>query len=136
MARRTEIVNRLITQLETISGIAKVERRYRFLDEVNDFPTVTLGGTPREDYELYGSGQQLKTLRQSIRGYVYAHQDDSLRESELLARQVEDVIETFASITQDLSVESAYVTSISTDEGLMSPYGVSEIEVEILYDDN
>lgn len=136
MARRTEILNRLVTQLETISGIAKVDRRYRFLDDINDFPTVTLGATPTEDYELYGDGQQLKTLRQSIRGYVYANQDDSLRESELLARQVEDVIETFASITQDLSVQSAYVTSIGTDEGLMSPYGVSEIEVEILYDDN
>lgn len=133
MARRTEIVNRLVTQLETISGIAKVDRRYRFLDDINDFPTVTLGATPTEDYELYGDGQQLKTLRQSIRGYVYTHQEDSLQESELLARQVEDVVEQFAAVARDLDVESAYVTSIGTDEGLMTPYGVAEIEIEVVY---
>ena len=133
MARRTEIVNRLVTQLETISGIAKVDRRYRFLDDINDFPTVTLGATPTEDYELYGDGQQLKTLRQSIRGYVYTHEEDSLLESELLARQVEDIVEQFASIARDLDVESAYVTSIGTDEGLMTPYGVAEIEIEVVY---
>ena len=133
MARRTEIVNRLVTQLETISTVAKVERRYRFLDEINDFPTVTLGATPTEDYELYGDGQQLKLLRQSIRGYVYANRDDSLRESEALARDIESTVQQFESAARDLGVESAKVTTLLTDEGLMTPYGVAEVEVEVVY---
>jgi hypothetical protein len=124
------------SQIQFNSEDIQVDRRYRYLDDINDFPTVTLGGTPVEDYELLGNGQQLKTLRQSIRGYVYADQDDSLRESENLARDVEAVVSRFAEDASNLSVYRSEVTSIGTDEGLMAPYGVSEIEVRILYDDN
>ena len=122
--------------VEFNSADIQVDRRARFLDDINDFPTVTLGGTPREDYELLGNGQQLKTLRQSIRGYVYANQDDSLRESENLARDVEFVVSRFAKDAANLSVHECEVVEIGTDEGLISPYGLAEIEVEILYDDN
>ena len=122
--------------VEFNSEDVQVDRRYRYLDDINDFPTVTLGGTPVEDYELLGNGQQLKTLRQSIRGYVYANQDDSLRESENLASDVEAVVSRFAKDAANLQVFKAEVTSIGTDEGLMAPYGVSEVEVRILYDDN
>lgn len=124
------------SQIQFNSEDIQVDRRARFLDDINDFPTVTLGGTPREDYELFGNGQQLKTLRQSIRGYVYANQDDSLRESENLARDVEAVVSRFASDAANLSVHECQVVEIGTDEGLISPYGLAEIDVEITYDDN
>ena len=34
----------------------------------------------------------------------------------------------------DLQVEAAQVSSFRTDEGLMSPYGIADLEVTITYD--
>lgn len=115
---------------------AQVHRSYRYLDDINDFPTIMLGGTPSSDYFHYGAGQQLKTVRQFIRGYVYSSTTDSIADSENLARDIESVVNEFPYLASNLSVYDARVTAITTDEGLLSPYGLCDLQVEILYHDS
>lgn len=141
MARRTEILNYLVDRLSTISttngfltNVSKVHRSYKYLDDINDFPTITLGGTPREDLVQIGDGQNLRSLRQSIRAYVMSD-DDSLYDSENLARDIEQVVTDYAASTANLSVHRSQVLSIVTDEGLFSPYGIADVEVEIAYEE-
>ena len=98
MARRTEIINYLVDRLSTIStsngnltNVSAVHRSYKYLEDINDFPTITLGGTPREDLVEIGDGQILRSLRQSIRAYVMSD-EDSLADSENLAVDIEGVV--------------------------------------------
>lgn len=141
MARRTEILNYLVDRLSTIStangyltNVSAVHRSYKYLDDINDFPTITLGGTPREDLVQIGDGQNLRSLRQSIRAYVMSD-EDSLYDSENLARDIEQVVTSYAESSANLSVHRSQVLSIGTDEGLFSPYGIADVEVEIAYED-
>lgn len=141
MARRTEIINYLADRLSTIStsngyltNVSAVHRPYKYLDDINDFPTITLGGTPKEDLVEIGDGQIIRAMRQSIRAYVMSD-DDSLADSENLAHDIETVVESFAKNAANLSVHSAQVMEISTDEGLFSPYGIADVGVEITYEE-
>lgn len=133
MARRTEILDYLATQLRLIEGVAKVHRSYKYLNDINDFPTITLGATPREDYDIEGNGQLLKSVRQSIRAYVMSD-DDSLFDTENLANDIETVVSSYAANAANLGVHRSQVIALQTDEGLLSPYGLCELEVEIYYD--
>lgn len=81
MARRTEILNYLVDRLSTINttngyltNVSQVHRSYKYLDDINDFPTITFGGV-RENNDEFGDGQILKTMTQSIRGYVMTDDD-------------------------------------------------------------
>ena len=141
MARRTEILNYLVDRLSTINtsngyltNVSAVHRSYKYLDDINDFPTITLGGTPREDLVQIGDGQNLRSLRQSIRAYVMSD-EDSLYDSENLARDIEQVVTSYADSSANLSVHRSQVLSIGTDEGLFSPYGIADVEIEIAYEE-
>jgi hypothetical protein len=141
LARRTEILNYLVDRLSTINtsngyltNVSAVHRSYKYLDDINDFPTITLGGTPREDLVQIGDGQNLRSLRQSIRAYVMSD-EDSLYDSENLARDIEQVVTSYADSSANLSVHRSQVLSIGTDEGLFSPYGIADVEIEIAYEE-
>lgn len=139
MARRTEILNYLVDRLSTIStsngfltNVSAVHRSYKYLEDINDFPTVTLGGAG-ENNDEFGDGQILKTMTQSIRGYVMTD-EDSLHDSENLASDIETVVNSYAASAANL-VHEARVVSLSTDEGLLSPYGVCDVGITITYED-
>lgn len=118
------------------SSSAKAYRSYKYLNDINDFPTITLGGTTDEETFHYGDHNVLKKFHQSIRGYVMDNQtEDSLSASENLARDIETVVDRFADMSSNLSVYSAKVTQVTTDEGLLSPYGVCDLTVEIEYEE-
>jgi hypothetical protein len=114
---------------------AAVYTQHRYLDDINDFPTITLTSPAAEDYLHSQSGQRIKTMRQFIRGYVYSTSEDSLSDSENLARDIETVVDNFAYLASNLQVYDARVLSLTTDEGLLSPYGLCDLQVEISYYD-
>jgi hypothetical protein len=140
LARRTEILNYLVDRLSTINttngyltNVSQVHRSYKYLDDINDFPTITFGGV-RENNDEYGDGQILKTMTQSIRGYVMTD-DDSLHDSENLASDIETVVNSYADSSANLSVHESRVVSVGTDEGLLSPYGIADVTIEIIYEE-
>jgi len=142
MARRTEIVNYLADKLRLISTesgynttVSQVHRSYKYLDDINDFPTLCLGVTPREQFDQSQTQSPLKSLTMTIRGYVHTAVEDSLQDSERLARDVEQVVSTFADASSNLEVHRSQVVTLVTDEGLFSPYGICDVGVEIYYAD-
>ena len=60
--------------------------------------------------------------------------DGAMDEVEQLVRDVETQVETFTAENRNLLVESALVASVRTDEGLMHPYGVGDMDINITYD--
>ena len=131
--RRTQIIDAMVADLEANTDVAagNVHKRFKYLDELNDFPSITFlaGG---EDRIHYGAGEKFGRLQIQLRNYVFA--EDQLDAAEELSNNVElDVIDKFPELHRDLGVESANVVEFRTDEGLFNPYGIGDQTVAITY---
>ena len=104
-SRRTEIINFLVTELKKIDGgtstfnsdytyntnlFNNVERKLKFLDEINDFPSLYIaGGT--EIREFNSENLTTATLDATIRAYVFS-EDNSQSDIDNLVQDIEHVI--------------------------------------------
>ena len=142
--RRRAIVEALALKLEGINGsapfrtsVANVERRLKFWDEVNEFPTIHVGaGTETREYD--GGGFRFRFLRITVRCYV-SDDSDVIEALEELLEDVETVIEDNDPLTyydstgtSQSTVQTSIIT-VDTDEGVLEPLGVGEITCEIRY---
>ena len=135
MARRTDIIEALVGHLGTNTDVHanNVYRTYKYMHDLNDFPAITFIPT-REDKDHFGAGQVPGILAIQLRCYGYdGDTADIADECERLADQIEDAIDTFALTNRALEVEEARVVSLRTDDGLMTPYGVADLQISILY---
>jgi len=142
--RRRAIVEALALKLEGINGsspfrtsVAGVERRLKFWDEVNEFPTIHVGaGTETREYD--GGGFRFRFLRITVRCYV-SDDNDVIEALEELLEDVETVIEDNDPLTYYDSTGTSHNTvqttigTVDTDEGVLEPLGVGEITLEIRY---
>lgn len=137
---RSAIVNAIITELKKIDGSGSyvvdlannVTNKLVFWDEVNDFPYISVvAGSETREY-LPG-GFKWGYLGITIRIYVYG--EEPLDELEKVLYDVETQLDKDHTLTYDTdkSTEQISLLSISTDEGLLAPYGVGEITLEIRY---
>ena len=144
MSRRTSILKALAERLKEINGTGDFNTNLydnafpylKFWDEVNNFPSVYLSpGTEVREY-LPG-GFKWGYLAISIKAYVKG--DDPQSQLESLLEDIERVIDTTEvrnlvyDITKAYSTTEMTITSITTDEGLLAPYGVGEIAIQVRY---
>ena len=143
--RRSEIVDFLITELKNIDGgvsnynaaytfnvnlFDNVYRGVKFLDEVNDFPALYLAaGTEIRDFESLSL--TVATLDVTIRAYVYG-EDNSQSLADDLIQDIEHVIYSLGD-NPDKGVQDIIIDSITVDEGLVEPYGLAEVILQIAY---
>ena len=121
MARRTQIVDALVDHLaaNTDAMTNNVHKRYLYMNEVNDFPTITF--IPQNESRVArGGGFRQGVISVFIRGYVYS-EEDALGEAETFGMQIDDAIETFPETYRSFEVEEARVTEFRTDEGYSIP---------------
>jgi hypothetical protein len=143
--RRTEIVQFIVTRLKEIDGeispydsaytfvtnvFGNVFRKIKFLDEVNDFPSLYVSaGTEIRDFQ--SENLTVATLDVIIRAYVYG-EDNSQTLSDDLAQDVEHIIYSLGD-NPDKGILDITIDNITTDEGLAIPYGIAEIELSVVY---
>lgn len=144
-SRRKEIVEFIVTQLKKIDGEASsfnpsytyinnlfnnVFRKLKFLDEVNDFPSIYVSaGTEIRDFN--SKSLTVGTLDVTIRAYVFG-EDNSQSLSDDLVQDIEHVIYSLGD-NPDKGILDITIDNISTDEGLATPYGIAEVELTIVY---
>ena len=133
--RRTQIIDGLVTELGQTNDVdaSNVFRHFKYLDEINDFPTICLIPGSEVRQEL-GANRRLGSIAVSLRGYVF--DENNLDSAEILAQNVESKVDSFSAnvAAKANGVSDARVVSFRTDEGLFQPYGIADLEVEILYD--
>ena len=143
-SRRRAVVEALAIALERINGqppfrssVAKVERRLKFWDEVNEFPTIHVGaGAETREYD--GGGFRFRFLTITVRCYV-SDDNDVVEALEELLEDVETVLEDNDPLTYTDSTGTSHTTvqttiaTVDTDEGVLEPLGVGEITLEIRY---
>ena len=143
-SRRRDIANFLVGEFKKIDGgvstfdssytyqvnlFDNVFRRLKFLDEINDFPSVYLqAGT--EDRVYDSKGLTTSTLDIMIR--VYVHTENAVEELESTMQDIEFVI--YNMDTEKYGIMDVQVASMGTDEGLLDPYGIGEVAVTVQYD--
>ncbi len=133
--RRKQIIDGFKTELGQTPDVdaSNVHKHFKFLDELNDFPSVCfVAGTERRDQ--LGANRRLATIDIALRGYVF--DENNVDKAEILAQNVESKVDSFSAnvAARANGVSDARVVSFRTDEGLLQPYGVADLEVQILYD--
>ncbi len=144
-SRRKEIVEFIVTQLKEIDGqtsgfnssytyinniFDNAFRKLKFLDEVNDFPSIFVSaGTEIRDFN--SKSLTVATLDVTIRAYVFG-EDNSQNLSDDLVQDIEHVIYSLGD-NPDKGILDITIDNISTDEGLATPYGIAEVELTIVY---
>lgn len=142
--RRLSIVEALVEKLKSINGeglfrtnlFESVSPRLKFWDEVEEFPAVHLNaGSEAREYQ--GGGYKDRFLSITVRCYV--NQEDAVNALESLLEDVETVIEESSRLAYtDKNGATQYtqqitIISIDTDEGVLEPYGVGEMQLEVRY---
>lgn len=142
MSRRTSILKAITTKLQLIDGVTPYKSnifnnaypKLKFWDEVNDFPSIylTAGSEAREylpsNFTWCYLGIALK---------LYTKGEDAQQLLEDLLEDVEKVIDNNRVLVYDVvnnyETTEILVTSITTDEGLLFPYAVGEINLQVRY---
>ena len=142
--RRSAIVDALVTKLKLINGNGafitdlydEVHPRLKFWDEVETFPAIHLNaGSETRVYQ--GGGYKDRYLNITIRCYV--KESDATVALDGLIEDVETVLEIHGQLDYTDKQGNAQTThdiliiSIDTDEGVLDPLGVGEIEIEVRY---
>ena len=141
-SRRRRIMDFLVDELQRIDGEAdnrpvpvpvrggytyktnvfnNVFRRQKYLNEINDFPTICVR-TAGEDRLEIGAGVRFGTFGFEVRGYI--KDEDTIETEEDLADDIEYVLESMNHTPNAFDIVDVRITSTETDEGLMAPFGV------------
>ena len=148
MTRKTDILDFLVTELKRINGTTdtrvlprapytyksnvfkNVNKKFKFLDEINDFPYITFMTTTESRVHI-GAGVRFGKINVTFRGYVKA--ENSLNAGDDLLEDIDFIINSI-SYFGECDIEEVKVLTATTDEGLFEPWGICEVTAEILYE--
>ena len=142
--RRSAIVDALVVELKKINQTGafltdvydNVHPRLKFWDEVDTFPAIHLNaGSETREYQ--GGGYKDRFLNVTIRCYV--KETDAVEALDKLLEDVETVVETNGRLAytdrqgNQQFTHDIIVISIDTDEGVLEPFGVAEMQLQVHY---
>ena len=142
-SRRTNIVKALSELMKTIDGTGTFNSNLygnsfpilKFWDEINDFPAIYTTAGP-EHREYMPGGFKWGNLTVTMRVYVKQEFPQELLESILM--DIESLIDLNQQLVYDETIQCGStieinIASIITDEGLLDPYGVAEVTLDVKY---
>ena len=143
MSKRNSIVKALAEKFKIIDGTGSYKTnlfdnsypRLEFWDNVQDFPSVYLtAGTEIREYMPADFTWGFLSI--SIKAYVRS-ESEAQQQLEDLLDDLEKVIHDNRVLvydtTNNFSTTEILIQSITTDEGLLAPYGVGEINLQVRY---
>jgi hypothetical protein len=141
MTRRTDILKSITTLFnEKLDGTQYTSNissnaypKLKFWDEVQDFPSIYIApGTETREY--MPSAFTWAFFNVSIK--VYCKGESSQEELDVLIEDIEDILDSTLGRIEyatGKSTEEISIHSITTDEGLLQPYAVGEINILVRY---
>jgi len=142
--RRSSIVEALVRELKKIDGSAdfltdvfnNVHPRLKFWDEIEEFPAIHLNaGSETREYQAAGYRDRYLTI--TLRCYV--QEEDAALALDKLLEDAETILDEQGQLSytdkQGVAQKTIdiKIVSIETDEGVLEPYGVGEILVQVHY---
>jgi hypothetical protein len=142
MSKRISIIKALTEKFKLINGqqpyqvnlFQNAYAKLKFWDEVEDFPAIYL--TPGTEMREYHPGN-FAWAYLGIAVKVYCHGESSSEQLEKLLEDIETCVDANRQIiydsTNNYSTTEILIQSITTDEGLLAPYAVGEINLQVRY---
>jgi len=143
MSARSSIGKALVEKLKMIDGSNtyksnvnnNVYLQQKFWDEINDFPAIYVVPSS-ETREYLPADFKWGYLNISLKAYVKS--EEPVQELENLLEDIETIVDSNRVLVYDTSTAGAetteiLITSIVTDEGLLVPYGVGEVNLQVRY---
>ena len=142
---RSKIVDALVEKIKLINGnhpfnsniFKNCHSGMVFLDEIQEFPKLcVVAGNESREYQPGGFKWRFLTL--DVRVYV-ENQEDPQEVLALLMEDIEKVVDDNDMLIYDdtvspaLTTTSLTVSSMSTDEGVLNPLGIGEINLQCRY---
>lgn len=142
MSRRTSIVKALSEKLKIIDGTGTFKNNLfdnsypylKFWDETKDFPSIyVVAGSEAREY----MPSDFTWAYLNIALKIYCKGEDGQQLLENLLEDVEKVIHDNRVLVYDTTnnykTTEILITSIVTDEGLLAPYAIGEITLQVRY---
>lgn len=141
MSRRTSIIKALAEKFREMDGVKYPSNlsqnaypKLKFWDEVRDFPCIYMS-PGSEQREYLPGGFKWGYLGVSVK--LYCKGEDASDQLEQLLVDAESVIDSNRTIVYDTvnnyETTEILIVSITTDEGLLAPYAVGEINLQVRY---
>ncbi len=142
MSRRTSIIKALSEKFKLIDGqepyttnlFNNAYPKLKFWDEVEDFPAVYL--TPGSEQREYLPGD-FTWCYLGVSVKVYCRGESAQEDLENLLVDLETVIDANRVLVynadKNYETTEILINSITTDEGLLAPYAVGEINLQVRY---
>lgn len=140
MSKRASICKALAKKLQEIDGTGPYKVNIygnaysylKFWDEISNWPAIYM--SPGSEYREYLPGH-FKWAFLSVSLKVYCQGDDSSSELEELLEDIETCIDANRVLEYTTGKETTeiLINSIVTDEGLLAPYAVGEINIQVRY---
>jgi hypothetical protein len=142
MSKRTSILKALISKLnEGLDGVNYRSNMYnnchsslRFWDEVNQF--MAIYSSPGSEQREYLPGA-FTWAYLGISLKLYCKGEDAQEQLEQLLEDVESIIDANRVLVYDTvnnyETTEILISSITTDEGLLAPYAVGEMNLQVRY---
>lgn len=143
MSKRTSIVKAIVDKINTefvypgnynTEIFGNAHAKLKFWDEVRDFPSIYI--TPgSEEREYLPGGFKWGHLGVAIK--VYCKGEESQEQLEKVLEDLEKLIDDNRVIVYDsvnnYETTEILIQSITTDEGLLYPYAIGEINLHVRY---
>ncbi len=141
MSHRTSIVKALAEKFKSLDGTQYTSNisgnaysKLKFWDDVRDFPAIYM--SPGSESREYLPGE-FKWGYLGISVKLYCKGEDSQEQLEQLLADTEAIIDANRAIvydsTNNYETTEILIVSITTDEGLLAPYAVGEINLQVRY---
>lgn len=137
MGRRVDVLNAYTDHLQNYTYVGctlpphGVVRGFRWLDSINEFPFITYNV---QDSALVHISDNIRyyALDIALRAYVRGEDPQSLLDQIML--DIEDATIAFRDAADPtLCVVDARIQTTHSDEGLMAPYGVTDMRIRLTY---
>ena len=141
MSKRTSILNVLTEKLKTIDGTAYTSNisnnayaKLKFWDSVNNFPSIYMSAGSEVREYLPGD---FTWVYQNVTLKLYCKGETANEQLEQLLEDAESVVDANRVLVYDTTnnyeTTEILVMSITTDEGLLAPYAVGEMNLQVRY---
>lgn len=129
-ADKRNIISGIATTLRNAIGCPVFEH-FKYLDDINDFPTICLH--IETDYKSHVEASPNVVggdFNMIVRGYL--HSENVVGAQDDFIQQIEDALNALTPATA-IQIDDIHINSLEHDEGLFEPYGTVTINVDIAY---
>jgi hypothetical protein len=129
-ADKRNIVAGIATTLRNAIGCPVFEH-FKYLDDINDFPTICLHIETDYKFHLEATPNVVGgDFNMLVRGYV--HSEDVVGAQDDLIQKIEEALNALTPATA-IQIDDIHINSLEHDEGLFEPYGTVTVNVDIAY---